>query len=115
VRDPFVPDWSRLPNDPQYEARASYEAALHTERSRKLYAKNERRLARARRRAEQAEHRAQQAQATPRFDERELAKMWAAVENRRDELRRIEREMQTVAASAQHRGTKSFRPVPPRS
>jgi hypothetical protein len=113
VGDAFTPDWSRLPNDPEYEAQVSYEAAIHTERSRKLYAKNERRLARARTRAQRAERRAREAESTPRFNKRELAKLWSAVERRRDELREIEREMVAVAASTRHRGTKSFRPVPP--
>lgn len=98
-------------NDPDYEAQASYEAAVHTERSRKLYAKNERRLARVRERARRAEEQAERAQAKPGFSKRELEKLWVAVERRRDELRQIEREMEGTPAGSQHRGRGSYRQV----
>lgn len=102
----------RLPNDPEYEARATYEASLHTARSRALYAKNERRLARVRARAERAEKRAREAEGNPTYSAAEIAKLWVAVENRREELAAIEREMQMSPASARHRGRKSHWKVP---
>ena len=108
----YDPDWAPLPNDPDYEARASYEAALHTERAKALYAKNERRLKRARERAQRAEERARQAEAKPGFSKSELRKLWTAVERRRDELQAIEREMEATPAGSQHRGRKSYRKVP---
>lgn len=101
----------RLPNDPDYEAQASYEASLHTERSRKLYAKNERRLARARARAERAEAKAREAERNPKLSKRALADLWLSVERRRDELQAIEREMQASPAGSQHRGRGSYRGV----
>ena len=102
----------RLPNDPEYEARASYEAAIHTARSRALYAKNERRRARAKARAERAEKRAREAAKNPKYSKSELDKLWVAVERRREELAAIEREMQAAPAGAKHRGRDSHWKVP---
>lgn len=113
MRDIYHPNWTSLPNDPDYEAKASYEASIHTEAARALYAKNERRLARARERAERAEEQHRSAKAKTKFSKRELEKLWRAVERRRLELVKIEREMTTVAAGAQHRGRGSHRPAPP--
>lgn len=113
MRDIYTPKWTSLPNDPDYEAQATYEASIHTASARALYAKNERRLARARERARRAEEQHQAAKTKPGFSKREIAKLWVAVERRYEELRRIEREMTAVAAGAQHRGRGSHRPAPP--
>lgn len=102
----------RLPNHPEYEAQATYEAGLHTARSRALYAKNERRRARVAERLARAEQRARDAESRPNFSRRELAKLWAAVESRREELIALEREMQGTPAGAQHRGRGSHRGIP---
>jgi hypothetical protein len=109
--DAYTPNWSRLPNDPDYAAAASYQAGLHTESARKLYAKNERRLERARQRAERAEAKLKEAQANPKISERALADLWLSIERRRDELAAIEREMQRTPAGSVHRGRGSYRGV----
>lgn len=53
-----------------------------------------------------------QASAHARTNKKHLAELVALVEIRRGELEEYRRAMVSVAASAQHRGTKSFRPVP---
>lgn len=109
LNDPY---WWRIPNDPEYEAQASYEAALHTERSRALYAKNERRLKRAQERAVRAQAKASAAASSGRLSKGEMRKLWTAVERRLDELQAIEREMRSTPAGAQNRGRGSHRSVP---
>ena len=111
--DGYTPQWSRLPNHPDYEAAATHEAAGHTESARKLYAKNERRLERARLRQERAEAKAKEAEANPKISKQAMDELWRAVEKRRDELKAIEREMKATPAGSKNRGRGSYRPVPP--
>lgn len=86
--------------DPGYEA----EVHASTERSEAEYARRARRLARAEAKLANA-----RAVTTPR---RRLAELTAAVELRRAELDDYRRVMVGVPASAEHRGTRSYRPVP---
>ena len=74
--------------------------------------KAERQYRQAQKRLEQAEARLCRAQAQARTKKRVMAELVALVELRRAELEEYRRLMVSVAASAQHRGTKSFRPVP---
>lgn len=76
--------------------------------------KLERQYVRAQKRVEQAEGRLQRAkQDTHRKVKATLlAQLEAELQARRDELEEYRRMMVGVPASAAHRGTKSFRPVP---
>lgn len=89
--------------DPDYEA----EVQRCTQRAEKAHE-------RARRRLERAEARLASAKAhkTAKNKKRQIAELTAIVELRREELEQLRRTMQNVPASAQHRGTKSYRPVP---
>lgn len=74
----------------------------------------ERLYARAQRRAERAEERLRKARSDGRkkVAAHVLAQLEAVVQMRRDELEEYRRMMVGVPASADHRGTRSFRPVP---
>lgn len=76
--------------------------------------KLERAYARAQKRVEQAEARLAKARRDEQTRRKAhvLAQLEAAVQARRDELEEYRRMMVGVPASAAHRGTKSFRPVP---
>lgn len=76
--------------------------------------KLERQYARAEKRVEQAEGRLAKARRDERTKTkaRVLAELEAALQIRRDELEELRRMMVAVPASAAHRGTRSFRPVP---
>lgn len=99
------PGWQPKPEI--ITARYQTEIDQATHRSERAYAKALRDL-------ERAEARLRQAQ-------RETGNMRAVkvaaelVELRRDELRRLEAMMKSVAASAEHRGVRSYRPLPPPS
>lgn len=75
-------------------------------------ARLEREYARAEKRLNAAIAKAQKAEARTGTKPAVVADLWAVVELRRMELDRYARMMATSPASAQHRGGKSFRPVP---
>jgi hypothetical protein len=92
------------PITPEYQAqvdRATSKAMVAYERAQRRLKSAESRLARA-----------QSTQSKKKSAQRELAIALELVELRREELRRIEALMTSVPASAEHRGTRSFRPVP---
>lgn len=77
----------------------------------------EREYARAQKRVRQAEARLAKAKltartATTKVKAHVIAELEAALQARRDELEEYRRMMVSVPASANHRGTKSYRPVP---
>lgn len=100
--------WFHVPEsatvDPSYAA----EVQRHTDRGEREHQRREARLARA-------EARLAKAQAVTRQQpsHQHLAELQAQVELRRAELEQYRRSMTSAPASAQHRGTRSFRPVPP--
>ena len=96
---PFYIPPSAVP-DPGYQA----EVDRSTERGEREYQRRAARLARAEARLARARE-----VTTPR---RRLADLTAAVELRRAELDAYRRVMTGVPASAEHRGTRSYRPVP---
>lgn len=87
---------------PRYEAEVTRATAL-----------SERRYRDAQDRLAKAERRLTQASSSSRTTKKHLATLAALVELRREELESYRRMMASVAASAQHRGTKGWRPVPP--
>lgn len=76
--------------------------------------KLEREYARAEKRVQQAEARLGRAQRDTKTKTKRhlLAELEAQLQIRRDELEEFRRMMVSVPASAEHRGTKGFRPVP---
>lgn len=76
--------------------------------------KAERQYAAAQRRLVRAEERLSKAVSSKKTANRKrvIAELTAAVELRREELEGYRRMMTGVAASAEHRGVKSFRPIP---
>ena len=84
------------------------EVRRSTERGEREYRKAQRRL-------EQAENRLARARKhkAAANRKRQLAELEAIVELRRAELEEHRRQMVSVAASAEHRGKASYRPVPP--
>lgn len=105
-RNPAGSFW-RIPESDPVDAAYQAEVDTCTERGEREYQRLQARLARAESRLTRA-----QAQATTRRDRKQVATLIALVEIRRAELADYERLMVAVPASAQHRGTKSFRPVP---
>jgi hypothetical protein len=96
---PGPPPWA---NPPPVALSPAYEREVQ-ESTRRL----ERRYQQARRRADRAEARLAQA-----HGHRARARLQAEVELRRAELAELERMMQAAPAGTQHRGTRSYRPVP---
>lgn len=74
----------------------------------------EQRYEQARRRATRAEQRLRDARADTRRKTRAgvIAQLEVELELRREELAEYERLMKSTAASAEHRGVRSYRPVP---
>jgi hypothetical protein len=99
--------WFRVPQsavvEPAYQAEVDRSTA-HGERGYRL---RQQRLANAEARLAKAQ------KCRNRTPARKLAELMAVVELRRAELEEYRRMMVAVAASAEHRGTRSFRPVPP--
>lgn len=98
------------PITPEYQAevdRATDKAMVAYERAQRRLQAAEQRLERAR----AARDRAADKRAA-RNAKRELAVALELVELRREELRRVESLMKSAPASANHRGVRSFRPVP---
>ena len=88
---------------------AAYEAEVRrsTERGEREYQRRTARLAKAEARLARA-----RADTPRRRHRRRLAELEAVVELRRAELEDYRRLMLGVPASAEHRGTRSYRPVP---
>lgn len=98
------------PVTPEYQVevdRATERLTVAYERAQRRLAAAEERLSRAQRAAETAQHK-KNAQSRAR----EAAVALELVELRREELQQIEALMKAAPASAEHRGTRSFRPVP---
>lgn len=76
--------------------------------------KLERQYAQAEKRARQAKARLERARRDTRTKKQQLTELEALVQIRLDELEEYRRIMVAAPASATHRGTKSFRPVPHR-
>lgn len=98
------------PITPEYQAevdRSTNKAMLEYERARRRLEAAERRL----RKAEEAS-RVAGARKKVKATARELAVAAELVELRREELHRLEALMKNVPASAEHRGKRSYRPVP---
>lgn len=108
-RIPAANWWSAPESDPvppEYQA----EVDQSTGRAEREFRRAKQRFERAE--AKLAEARARQARSRKSVSRKQIAELEALLELRREELRDWERMMVTVAASAEHRGTKSFRPVP---
>lgn len=96
----YVPDRT----DPEWADRVEREAHLHTARSIKRHEQAQRRQARA-------TERAQREQSRRRSNPQRVAKLWALVELRRDELNRLARLMNATPAGSKNRGTGSYKGV----
>lgn len=105
--------WFAVPEvaavDPDYEA----EVQRSTERSEREYRMREQRLARAEVKLAKATEEAHRRRG--RAIRKRVADLTALMELRRAELEHYRRLMVSSPASAEHRGVKSFRPVPGRS
>lgn len=104
--NPVPPPWYR-PRPVVLTAQYEREVERSTE-------KLEREYARAKKRVQQAEARLGKAQrdSTTKTKRHLIAELEAHLQIRRDELEEYRRMMVAVPASAEHRGVKSFRPVP---
>ncbi|MGI5247582.1 hypothetical protein [Dactylosporangium sp. CA-139066] len=99
------------PITPEYQAevdRSTNKLMLDYERAQRRLRSAEERLERAE--AKTAARAAKKKEAAAREHEARVAA--ELVELRREELQRIEALMKSAPASAQHRGTRSFRPIP---
>jgi hypothetical protein len=99
-------NWWHVPESAQVDPAYAAEVQRCTDHGEREYRLREGRLARA-------EARLRQAQAVPKPRKKRLAQLAALVELRRAELDEYRKAMVSAPASAQHRGSKSFRPVPP--
>lgn len=99
--EPITPGYQAEVDRSTHKAMVAYEAA-----QRRLRAAEERLL-----RAQAAQERAADKRAALAA-KRELAVALELVELRREELQRVESLMKAAPASAEHRGVRSFRPVP---
>lgn len=104
--NPRLPPW-HTPRPVVLDVRYEREVQRSTEKLERAYA-------RAEKRAQQAEQRLERAKANPRHRAKQhlIATLEAELQVRRDELEEYRRMMVAVPASAEHRGTKSYRPVP---
>lgn len=99
------------PITPEYQAevdRATAKAVVDYERAQRRLRAAEERLERARERSARQTINAKRSRAIAR----ELAVAAELVELRREELQRLEDMMRAAPASAEHRGVKSYSPVP---
>lgn len=94
----FIPDRT----DPAWADRVEREAEHHTARTEAAWHKAQRRLARAIEKAETAN-------ARPEVGRVRKDRLWAIVEQRREELRVVERLARATPAGSQHRGKGSYR------
>lgn len=101
------PNWRR----PSAAVSDAYEAEVRrsTERGERLYRQAEKRLHQAERRLERV-----RTAKSAKNRTRQIAELEALVELRRTELDNYRRLMESTAASSEHRGRKSYRPVPTR-
>jgi hypothetical protein len=104
--NPRLPPWHE-PRPVELDERYEREVQRSTSKLERLYA-------RAEKRARQAEERLSRVKQEPQREERcrLIAELEAALELRMAELEEYRRMMVSVPASAEHRGRKSFRPVP---
>ena len=100
-------NWFHIPPSAVVEPAYQAEVDRSTARGEREYRRRQQRLADAEARLTRAQ------KCRSRASARKLAELMAVVELRRAELEQYRRMMVTVAASAEHRGSKSFRPVPP--
>jgi hypothetical protein len=101
-------NWFHVP--PSAVVDADYEAEVQrsTARGEREYRRREQRLAKAEARLATA-----RGENRKKVTRQHLAELVALVELRRAELDEYRRLMVGVPASAEHRGTRSYRPVPP--
>lgn len=90
--------------DPEWAARVEREALEHTDKMQRRYEAAQRRLARAQEKAQAAERRADHAD--------RVRKLWAVVEERRQELIALASLAGTTPAGSTNRGSGSYRGVP---
>lgn len=96
------------PVTPEYQA----EVDRATTKLMRDYERAQRRLEAAEQRLQRAESAATRRKKSARVLAHETRVAAELVELRREELQHIEALMKSVPASAEHRGTRSFRPVP---
>lgn len=99
------------PVDPEWAARVEREAERTTNRASEAYARNQERLARAEERLARAELRVAELREGKR-QQRVIDRAVLAVEQRRQEMLAIHREMQASPSGSQHRGRGSHRHLP---
>lgn len=108
-----IPNWWRTPEsdhvEPEYEAQVQYS----TERAEREYHKARLRLERAEARLASAMARREASRKAVRL--KQIRELEAVVELRREELAEWQRMMTATGAGAQHRGPRSYRPVPDKS
>lgn len=98
--------WDYVPPSATPDAEYEAEVQASTDRGERQYRRLAERLARA-------EARLAKASTTRKTPRRRLADLVAVVELRRAELEDYRRMMTGSPASAQHRGPRGYRPVPP--
>lgn len=91
--------------DPRWAERVEREAEVTTAQAEREYAKAAERLARA-------EAKAQGEERKPKPDRKRVARLWAVVVARREELLALQRLTQASPAGAQNRGKGAHRGVP---
>lgn len=106
-------NWWRVPESdpvsPEYQA----EVDQSTQRAEREFRRAKQRFERAQ--AKLTEARERRARSRKSVSNKQLAELEALLELRREELAELQRMMVATAASAQHRGVRSFRPVPDKS
>lgn len=101
-----VPGWVEPKPDPAWSERVEREAQRTTDATERAHRKAEERLARAIAKAEAAEAARESAESTRRIE-----RLWAAVDQRRAELRTLQRMANTSPAGSQNRGAGAHRGV----
>jgi len=102
-----APGWFDVPQSAVVDAGYEAEVCRSSERSEREYRRRRQRLAKAEARLTTA-----QAETRKKITRQHIAELQALVELRRAELDEYRRLMVGVMASAEHRGTRSFAPVP---
>lgn len=97
--------WAPDRTDPEWAARVEREAAETTARAARAVEKAEARLAAATEKAEREE-------SSRRASPKRIARLWAVVEDRRQELLALRRYAEASPAGSQHRGRTAYRGVP---
>lgn len=96
--------WNPDRTDPVWAEKVEREAERITDQTEQRWHKAQERLRRACERAETESHRRKP-------DPKKVARLWAAVDARRAELREVERAMRSSPAGSQNRGKGSHRGV----